>query len=1064
MTLEHPSELAGLLGIPFSDQQLAAIAAPLTPGVIIAGAGSGKTTVMAARVVWLVGSGAVRPEQVLGLTFTRKAAGELSARIRRALLAAGWADPDGEELVLTYDAFASRLVNEHGLLLGIEPGARMITGAVRFRLAARVVAAPPLPLRALSRLRPAAITQRVVELAGELRSHLVEPAVLLAHADRFQAELAAAPTWRGQPYAELAKAAEVASERVELASLVEAYEALKQRYGYVEFADQMAAAARLATEVPQVAQALREEFAVVLLDEYQDTSAAQTQLLAGLFSGPDAGHGRGHPVTAVGDPCQAIYTWRGAAASNILRFADDFPAADGSPAALYALTVNRRSGQRILDAANQLAEPIRDDPALRSLELALSCPPQTPPAQLEVSQFDTWPAERAWIADRIVAEHDAGQATAWSQIAVLARRNATVAALYTELTARGVPAEIVGLGGLLELPAIAEVVATLRLLADPADNPALVRLLTSPRWAIGPADLELLGRRAVQLAGRSRPGGELSLDEALAQVLAGGDQALAPSLLEALGSPGDAGFSAAARERFAAFAVEFAGLRQGAAEPVADLVARVIGALGLEVELLAEGADPGQLTAFLRAVAGYSEVDTEASLAGLLAWFEAEREYGVGLEQAVISDDDSVKLLTVHRAKGLEWETVFLPALASEVFPADRVTGNWLRNAGSLPHQLRGDADAVPQLAQTTNAGFKQFAEDLKADQRRSEDRLAYVAVTRAKRRLYATSHSWDIGLANPRRASDYLEVLADHADHPAQPSEFSTTNPLALDQAPARWPVVDGSPSWQRRRAAAGLVRSIADAGTVPPPQDLDLLAEADRWRRWRAALTVQARADALGRRQPVAPPYLSVTGVSRLAHDPKGYQADLLRPMPRLLGDEQRTGTGFHRWIEQRFAGQAALADDLEFELAEVDEEMRAAFLTGPYAEAVPVAVEVPFTMAVAGRLLRGRIDAVFAIGDAPGAVAGPGRDDLAAGGGTNAVRQASVLRYQVVDWKTGWAGRADPLQLAWYRLAWAELAGVSPEQVDAVFYEVATGRVLRPALPERDQLEAILNRALA
>ena len=1034
MTLRDPGDLVDLLGIPLSEQQLAAIAAPLAPGVIIAGAGSGKTTVMAARVVWLVGSGAVRPEQVLGLTFTRKAAGELSGRVRRALVTAGLADTEGEELVLTYDAFAGRLVNEHGLLLGIEPGARLITGAARFRLAARVVADPPAPLRELSRLRPDSITQRVVELAGELRSHLVEPAQLVAHAERFRAEVDAAPTWRGQPYADLAKARAAAAERIELAGLVADYEDLKQRYGYVEFADQMAQAARLATEVPVVAQALREEFAVVLLDEYQDTSAAQARLLAGLFSGPDADHGRGHPVTAVGDPCQAIYTWRGAAASNILRFAEEFPAADGRPARLFALTVNRRSGQRILDAANQLAEPIRSDPVLAGLDLALSCPPETPPAHLTTAEFDTWPDERGWIADRVVAEHDSGQVTAWSQIAVLARRNATVAALYTELTARGVPAEIVGLGGLLELPAIAEVVATLRLLADPADNPALVRLLTSPRWAIGLADLELLGRRAIQLAGRAGRATDPSLDEALVAVLAGSDQTAVPSLLESLGSPGDLPFSDAALVRFAAFATEFSGLRRWAAESVADLVTRVIDTLGLEVELLAEGADPGQLAAFVQAVAGYSEIDGEASLGGLLAWFEAEREYGVGLEQAVISDDDSVKLLTVHRAKGLEWEAVFLPALAADVFPTDRVTGNWLRNAASLPHPLRGDADAVPQLRQTTNDGFKQFAAALTADQRLSEDRLAYVAVTRAKRRLYASSHAWDAQLAKPRRASDYLSTLAAHADTAQPPPEVSADNPLTLDQAATGWPVVDGSQSWRRRRLAAELV---AAGPALPPLDDLDLAAEVATWQQWRRALTVQARADVTGRRQAPPPPYLSVTGLSRLLHDPEGYHADLLRPMPRLVGEEQRSGTGFHRWLERRFAGQSALADDLEIELAEVDEGMRAAFLAGPYADAVPVAVEVPFTLAREGRLVRGRIDAVFA---------GP-----------------EGFRYQVVDWKTGWAGRADPLQLAWYRWAWADLAGVPAEQVDAVFYEVRSGRILRPPLPDRGQLEALLGRAL-
>ena len=1034
LVLRDPGQLRDLLGIPFSDQQLAAIAAPLAPGVIIAGAGSGKTTVMAARVVWLVGSGAVRPDQVLGLTFTRKAAGELSDRVRTALGRAGLVAPDGgEELVLTYDAFAGRLVNEYGLLLGIEPGARLITGAARFRLAARVVADPPAPLRFLSRLRPDSVTQRLVELAGELRSHLVEPADLAGHAERFLAALAAAPTWRGGMYADLARAAAVAQERLELAGLVSRYEELKQELGYVEFADQMAWAARLATEVPGVSQALRSEFAVVLLDEYQDTSAAQASLLAGLFSGPDESTGRGHPVTAVGDPCQAIYTWRGAAASNILRFPTDFPAADGSPAPVFALSVNRRSGQRILDAANRLAEPIRSDPLLAAagLDLDLVCPPGTPPAEIRVAEFDTWPQEAGWIADRIVAEHAAGAVPRWSDIAVLTRRNAAIGSLYAALVERDVPVEIVGLGGLLELPAIAEVVATLRLLADPADNPALVRLLTSPRWAFGIADLEALGRRAVQLSGRAVRVDDAPLDEALVALLSGSDAARVPSLLEAVQSPGGTGLSETGQRRCAAFAAEFAGLRRWASESVVDLTTRVIDTLGLEVELLAEGADPTQLAAFVQAVAGYTEIDGEASLPGLLAWFEAEREYGVGLEQAVISDADSVKLLTVHRAKGLEWDVVFLPALAADVFPSDRVTGNWLRNAAVVPNPLRGDAAAVPQLGQTTNPGFKEFAGALTADQRLAEDRLAYVAVTRARRRVYASSHAWDTQLVRPRRRSDYLGVLVEHASELHDPPEVSAENPLSLIGVTTRWPVVDDSTGWQRRREVADLVRQAPAAEGLG---SLDEVVEARQWRRWREALTAQARADADRRRATILPPYLSVTGLSRLRTDPEGYRAELIRPMPRLVGAGQRAGTGFHRWLEQRFAGQAALADDLEVELGEVDEELRAAFLAGPYADAVPLAVEVPFTMHLGGRLVRGRIDAVL-----PGP---PG------------------YRCQVVDWKTGWAGRSDPLQLAFYRLAWAELQGIDPAEIDAVFYEVPSGRVVRPdTLPDAGELSALV-----
>jgi DNA helicase-2/ATP-dependent DNA helicase PcrA len=365
--LDTPTALIDALGISFSTQQLNAITAPLEPGVIIAGAGSGKTTVMAARVVWLVGTGAVRPEEVLGLTFTRKAAAELSQRVRGALLRAGviadrGVDESGEQLIMTYDAFAGRLVAEHGLRLGYEADPTLISGATRYRLASRVVKAAAGPFEYISRLRPATVTERVLRLDADLQQHLVDVADLDEHARDLLLGLQSAPrNNRGNTYADVKKAIIACQERLELASLVRDYQSLKRRLGLVEFADQMAIAARLATEVPQVCNAMRTAFRVVLLDEYQDTSAAQAIMLRGLFSGRAGNDGRGHPVTAVGDPFQAIYGWRGAAASNIMTFAEDFPLADGRPAHRYPLTVNRRSGRTILEVANALSRPLRTE-------------------------------------------------------------------------------------------------------------------------------------------------------------------------------------------------------------------------------------------------------------------------------------------------------------------------------------------------------------------------------------------------------------------------------------------------------------------------------------------------------------------------------------------------------------------------------------------------------------------------------------------------------------------------------------------------------------------------------
>ncbi|MGC3993204.1 MAG: ATP-dependent DNA helicase [Propionicimonas sp.] len=1054
MRMTDPAQLADALRIPFSDQQLQAITAPLEPAVIIAGAGSGKTTVMAARVVWLVGSGQVRPEQVLGLTFTRKAAGELGARVRRALHQAGVLADDveaGEELILTYDAFAGRLVAEHGLRLGLEGDARMITGAARYRLAARVVADTP-GLDHLSRLRPASVTQRLLELSSELRSHLVDPLDLADHAVAFETALEGAPrNPRGQVYAAVQTARAAMAERLELATLVVRYEELKTRLGYVEFADQMAAAARLATEVPAVPEALRSEFAVVLLDEYQDTSAAQATLLRGLFSGPDAAHGRGHPVTAVGDPCQAIYGWRGAAASNILDFAHHFPVADGAPATSYALTVNRRSGQRVLDAANELAAEVRADPALTAhgLDLDLVAPPGTPPGRVEAASYVTWPDEVEALADRIAALHATGAVGAWSDVAVLARRNAQVADVYAALSVRDIPAEIVGLGGLLELPAIADVVATLTLLDDATANPSLLRLLTSPRWAIGIPDLALLGRRARELAdarvgGRDAAGARPveRAEETPLDGLVGTDPAAVPSLLEALTDPGTLPFHSEARRRFAAFAAELGQLRRHAGDAVTELVQRVIAVLGLAVEL--EVVEPGgraPLATFVQAVADYTDIDADASLAGLLAYLEAEREYGTGLEQAVVSSADSVKVLTVHKAKGLEWDVVFVPGLAAKVFPTDRVTGNWLRTGSTLPYPLRGDANAIPQLGHVDHPSMAAFAESLTGQQRLGEDRLAYVAVTRARQLLVASSHTWAPGLSTPREASDYFSLVVEHAQDVRLATDVPEENPLLGLDATAAWPAVGVTEAFLARREAADGVRAareqFAADGDYPGQGGLDI-DEAElvaAWRQRGDALVAAEQQAARERRGARLPDYLSVTGLGRLARDPERFAGELRRPMPRLVSEAQRWGIGFHQWLEHRFRTQAPLLDSGDgAELAGAEfERLQSGFEAGPYASLVPLAVETPFTLVLAGRLVRGRIDAVF-----------PGEDG----------------RPQVVDWKTGDARRSDPLQLACYRLAWAELHGLPVDGVDAVFYDLHTGEVVRPSpLPDRAALEALL-----
>lgn len=371
--LVSAAELAAALRLPPpTPEQVAVVEAPLTPGVVVAGAGSGKTETMAARAVWLVANGLVRPDQVLGLTFTRKAARELGERLRRRLaqlraygltpfgepgqaVGGGVADC-GEPVVVTYDAYAGRIVSEHALRLGREPDARLVTEAVAWQVATRMVRGYDGPMDRVDAAFTT-VVDAVLALHGELSGHLVEPAALREWTLRLMDRLAAIPRapgqrTAGQLYAAVAQARARQEARLQLLPLVEAFRADKRCRELVDFSDQAALAARLGVAFPEVGQLERSRYAVVMLDEYQDTSHAQLVLLRALF-------GNGHPVTAVGDPCQSIYGWRGASAASLSAFRRHFAAADGAPAPCRTLSTSFRNAEPVLAVANAVAAPLR---------------------------------------------------------------------------------------------------------------------------------------------------------------------------------------------------------------------------------------------------------------------------------------------------------------------------------------------------------------------------------------------------------------------------------------------------------------------------------------------------------------------------------------------------------------------------------------------------------------------------------------------------------------------------------------------------------------------------------
>jgi DNA helicase-2/ATP-dependent DNA helicase PcrA len=1042
-------DLEKVLGFAPTDEQLRAITAPLEPGLIVAGAGSGKTSVMAARVVWLVGTGQVTPDRVLGLTFTNKSAAELASRVTRSLRAAGTIT-DEEPRVSTYHAFAGRLVSEHGLRLGVEPRSRLLADATRYQLAARVLRRRRAPVHHLN-AQFGTLVGMLVALDSELSEHLVEPESLRAWDERWAAVLDAALARHAGDSGvkghldELEKYLATARRRQELAELVTDYRQAKRDLDAVDFGDHVALAARLAEQLPEVGVLEREAAGVVLLDEYQDTSVAQRRMLQGLFGG-------GHPVTAVGDPCQAIYGWRGASVSNLDGFPGHFPCASGDPASTYSLSVNQRSGGRLLRLANAVSALLRN----RHRVVELRAPESKQElGQVRVALHRSWAEEVAWVADEVVAAH--GERTPWGEIAVLVRNRKDFAELHAALVSRGVPVEVVGLGGLLALPEVADVVATLEVLENPTANAALVRLLTGPRWRLGPRDLAQLGRRG-RLLLHTDVEGPTADPEPLEQAVEGVDPCDVVSLSDALERPGEQGWSDEGLSRVRALAAELRSLRAHRDEPLLDLVHRVVETSGLDVELSASPEAVAarrreSLAAFLDVVAGFADLDGEQSLTSFLAFLAAADEHERGLDSAAPVGSDAVQLLTAHKAKGLEWDVVVCPDLTKGVFPSDNGRDSWASHAEVLPGPLRGDADDQPGLDELlTKQAVKAFKEARQEDCAREERRLGYVAFTRARRLLIGSGHWWGPTQKRPRGPSVFLEELREHAaaghgevllwtEAPAE-----STNPLLTERPSYVWPAPYEPAAFARRTAAATAVRahlSVLEGGGALP-EDAALTPwereELDRLDREAALLLDEERAARRAVRLVELPTSLSASQVVRLREDEEAFARELARPMPRPPAPAARRGTRFHAWVESLFEERPLLDPD-ELPGAEDDEvgtdadlaALQEAFLGSPWARLRPYAVEAGFSLPLAGRVVVGRIDAVYDLGDG---------------------------RWKVVDWKTG-REAADPLQLAVYRLAWARLRGVPVEHVEASFLYVRTGReVVHDDLPDQAALEALLS----
>jgi len=1076
-----PTRIAELVAQPGahvyepSDEQKLVITAPQhTPLLVVAGAGSGKTETMSQRVIWLIANGFVRPEQVLGLTFTRKAAGELSERIRLQLHRLRETLPSAPEAereesretvqrvinlledhlsapeVATYNSFAGSLISEFGEHAGMRADSIVIDDATAWQIAREVVNSSTDERLIALDASSAAIVDLVLKLNRSLGDHLVTPEAIEQFEREFS-DLAALPysdkgdTEKTQP--DLLKALGAVAKLPALLDLAQLFAAEKVRRGVLEFSDQLPAALAILSATSEVKTVLRERYPVVLLDEYQDTSVGQTQLLSALFAS--------HGVTAVGDPHQSIYGWRGASAANLNEFGAQF----SMTLAPLSLSTSWRNASAVLAAANAIVEPLAEKSTVRVKRL--NARPGAPEGSVEVRVLESVTEEAVEIAHWLSEKRNA-LATREGEnptCAIIFRQRALMPLVSEILTEKMVPHEIVGVGGLLTSPEITDVISMLRCLWRIDAGSELIRLLAGPRWRVGVADLRGLHEAARWLSKRDHTFSELTREEQKAQrtnELPNTEVTILEALDVLCTVPEDhrilSDISPQGIERLRDAGAILGRLRSRAAGPLGELVRQIEMELRLDIELVAnELTHPNggrraraNLDAFYDLVDNFVSVDTEGTLANLLSWLDRAVRDDAAAEQTIEPNPDAVQLITVHGAKGLEWDYVVIPRMVEDEFPS-RPKGlvGWL-SSGELPFELRGDATSQPQLnwrSARTKLEYKaieaQFKDEMRQHLGNEERRLGYVALTRAKESLLLTASYWS-SQKKARMPSIFLRELHSEGLIPELPEAKSLTDaPETGSGALLEWPIDPLGRRSQRVRAAAAAVRTLldqseSDAKTVEAahyPELALLLAEQER----------------SGKKPPLpAPERVSASAYKDFVTDPTAARRKLRRPMPERPYRQAKIGTLFHQWVERRYASVGGSAEQLSSDdnfwgddMSGVDrdeaqltsmaelERLKKNFEHSQWGSRSPEAIEQEVTIPFAGRRLVCKIDAVYRTEDET---------------------------YEIVDWKTGKPPQSEEekklrsLQLELYRYAFARWKNIDPNHVTCALFYVSSGEIVR------------------
>ncbi len=694
------------------------------PLLIIAGAGTGKTTVLTRRIAHLISSKRARPEEILALTFTEKAAVEMAERVDQ-LIPYGYA----ETWIGTFHAFGDHILREAALEAGINPDFRVLTKPEQIIfLRERLFRLP------LSRFRPLGDPTRHLDALLTFVSRAKDEDVSPSKYQAFAEGLAAA--------AKTPEQLQEADKQRELAAFYESCQALLAEAGVVDFGDQIFRTLTLLRENPTLVAKLRARYRYILVDEFQDTNHVQLEMVR-LLAGEESPN-----ITVVGDDDQAIYRWRGAAAANLLAFREVYPGCRE-----VVLVENHRSTQPILDASARLISynnPYRLE-VVAKIDKRLRA---QRPGGVAVRHFhyDTGSAEADGVASLIDERLLEGFRP--RDVAVLVRTNADADAVLRALNVKGIPHRFSGSRGLYAREEVRLLVSFLRALANPDDSVPAFYLAASDLYQVPETELLRLNQYARR---KSRP---------LLEVLRGLPRN------EELAGVGGATREAAARlladlDRAAA---ELPRLRTG------EVLYKFLQESGLLTKLSREATPVAEarvknIARFFDIVKGYGDVAEHDRVTSFVTHLDLLRDAGDDPAVAEADpDEDAVHVLTVHKAKGLEFGVVFLVACAEQKFPVQR-----RRDLIPLPEAL------VRETLAPADAHLHE------------ERRLFYVAMTRAKDELILTSAA-DYGTTRARKLSRFVVEALDLPSSAPVPRKSQPREALARHrQAPEPLPPAEG-------------------------------------------------------------------------------------------------------------------------------------------------------------------------------------------------------------------------------------------------------------------------------